>query len=552
MAILPLKASNLQTTPYGRVLPDWHPGFAAFPGGHQGHQRSAPGSTQNRTHSLRLRLQKMGPLFSVFGLYLSSRIDLLPLEECQELSRIPDSAEAIPFAETREQIVKELGAPIEELFLAVEPMPQESRLRTSSYPARLRSGEQVSLHVLRPEFSKSLEEQLRSLQFLELSRVFDHWTQSETQRVLADFQLELQIVTNLLVLADTLDCLAHDARNSEISWVPKVYQELCRHRLLVTERSPGTKLSRIASQSPAEGENQFDRRIADLSRPSPDVMARRIYFAWLRQVFFGRRFPMQFNLDDVEVLNDGRMGFIGGCFAAMPEDAHEDIWKYLMAVTVDNPDACCLTLLRQMHPSRYENGLQQLIGDFRQAATLVDSNLQNLSRCNGLVSRIFKQAQLAFRSGYHPRAPLIAFYRGLVSTLRAAENVGPSRDTFLEAVEEAWAAEIFDQITQSARTDVLADMLNKYATAMVELPQKLNEVLSLSVRPVAEPGYAQATRQHTWEVKPSSLSTLLLSAAALLVANNFSWPLSPVWVDRIGLLIWCLLGLAFLRIAVFP
>src|SRR2546423_15563532 len=47
---------------------------------------------------LRAALTRLGPVFSSFGIYLSSRADLLPVDDCVELSAIPDRVLATPIA----------------------------------------------------------------------------------------------------------------------------------------------------------------------------------------------------------------------------------------------------------------------------------------------------------------------------------------------------------------------------------------------------------------------------------------------------------------------
>ena len=62
-----------------------------------------------QTQRLRQALEALGPVFSAFGLYMASRVDLLRVHDRLELAAIADWAEATPDATVRELIARETG-----------------------------------------------------------------------------------------------------------------------------------------------------------------------------------------------------------------------------------------------------------------------------------------------------------------------------------------------------------------------------------------------------------------------------------------------------------
>src|SRR5260370_967924 len=58
----------------------------------------AASSEEARSRRLRSALEGLGPIFSSFGLYLSSRGDLWPAKDCLELATIPDRVDPTPLS----------------------------------------------------------------------------------------------------------------------------------------------------------------------------------------------------------------------------------------------------------------------------------------------------------------------------------------------------------------------------------------------------------------------------------------------------------------------
>src|SRR2546423_13152808 len=66
-------------------------------------------SPEQEARRVRSLLQELALEHACFGLYLSSRIDLLPAEYCRELAYIPQSAPPLPAPEVHRILVQELG-----------------------------------------------------------------------------------------------------------------------------------------------------------------------------------------------------------------------------------------------------------------------------------------------------------------------------------------------------------------------------------------------------------------------------------------------------------
>ena len=103
-------------------------------------------------HGLLLRetLQRMGGTFVKLGQQLSTRLDLLPFETCNELSKMLDAMPPFPTEQAIAAVERMTGKRLDETFLAFDPKPLGSASVACVYHAVLRSGEEVAVKVRRP------------------------------------------------------------------------------------------------------------------------------------------------------------------------------------------------------------------------------------------------------------------------------------------------------------------------------------------------------------------------------------------------------------------
>ncbi|HSR02528.1 MAG TPA: AarF/UbiB family protein, partial [Methylophilaceae bacterium] len=121
---------------------------------------------ESRGVRLRLALEKLGPLFVKFGQVLSTRRDLLPEEVANELSKLQDQVPPIDYAEIEKTITAAFGRPLESIFAQFDTQCIASASVAQVHFARLNSGEDVAVKVLRPNIEKVIEQDLSILRSL--------------------------------------------------------------------------------------------------------------------------------------------------------------------------------------------------------------------------------------------------------------------------------------------------------------------------------------------------------------------------------------------------
>lgn len=111
----------------------------------------------------RRALEDLGPTFIKLGQVLATRVDLLDPEWIAEFSKLQDSAPPTPYADIRQQLSEDLGAPPEEVFAAFDPEPLAAASIAQVYRARLKDGSAVVVKVRRPGVQSIIKADLRWL-----------------------------------------------------------------------------------------------------------------------------------------------------------------------------------------------------------------------------------------------------------------------------------------------------------------------------------------------------------------------------------------------------
>ena len=112
---------------------------------------------------VRRALEEMGPTFVKLGQVLATRVDLFEPEWIAEFGKLQDSAPAAPWADIRQQLTEDLGAPPEEVFAAFDPEPLAAASIAQVHRARLEDGSEVVVKVRRPGIRPIIEADLRWL-----------------------------------------------------------------------------------------------------------------------------------------------------------------------------------------------------------------------------------------------------------------------------------------------------------------------------------------------------------------------------------------------------
>ncbi|XXQ69398.1 ubiquinone biosynthesis regulatory protein kinase UbiB [Neisseriaceae bacterium B1] len=197
---------------------------------------------------LRLALESLGPIFVKLGQVLSTRPDLLPPAYALELARLQDKVPPFDAQLSRAQIEKSLGKPIETLYAEFETTPVASASIAQVHRARLYTGEEVAVKVLRPNLGKVIEQDLALMRFgaTWIERLFADGKRLKPREVVAEFDKYLHDELDLMREAANASQLGRNFETSDKLIVPKVFFDYCSREVLTIEWMNGTPISDIA------------------------------------------------------------------------------------------------------------------------------------------------------------------------------------------------------------------------------------------------------------------------------------------------------------------
>ena len=105
----------------------------------------------------RLRLEMLGPTYIKLGQILSLRQDLLPKAITDELLNLLDRLPVVSHERYIELIEADLGRPVSAMFAWIDPIPLGSASLGQTHRARLLSGEEVVLKVIKPGVRETIQ-----------------------------------------------------------------------------------------------------------------------------------------------------------------------------------------------------------------------------------------------------------------------------------------------------------------------------------------------------------------------------------------------------------
>ncbi len=506
-------------------------------------------SDEGRCRRLSAALVSLGPVFSSFGIYLSSRADLLSANNCLELAAIPDRAEASPINRVWSLIGREMGCPPTEIYAAFDEEPFESRLLFQSHRAQLRSGEAVTVKAVHPEFEELLASDMELLSLL--------------NRVLADALIESAVEEFRLTLRQQIDFareaemmveFARDTIRFESIKVPVVHGNFCTSKVLTFEHLSGSNLGDLIS--PFSGRESVDGR-ATTAQPSPagidsGELANLLCLVWLRQSLQSRVFPVDPRPENILILPGQRIVFTG-VFASLPSHVKPNLFNYLVAAAAQDPDSACLYLVREMGGAKGAAGEEELRHRLRQVIPFRDGGWHDIGDSPRLAEYLFAHWRFARECGYWPQPHLLCFCRGLFQIAVTARRLAPGRDPLMEGLQDLRFNTMFAEFREMVSLDQLGGNLDKYAAMMTELPQKLDAVLTLVAEGHTRFEYEKRERTEHRSRKNSSatmIALLLLLMSVVLLSHYISASAdAKVWADRIGTVAFLFVGALLLRAA---
>jgi ubiquinone biosynthesis protein len=194
---------------------------------------------------IRLALQELGPIFVKFGQAVSTRRDLLPADIADELAKLQDQVPPFPAEQAIAILDAAYGKSVNDVFERFDFEPLAAASIAQVHSAALPGGQEVIVKLLRPGVRHLIEQDLDVL--YAIATLADrYWTNSRRLRpieVVAEYEKTIIDELDLMREGANAAQLKRNFEGSEMLYVPEVYWDFCRPKVLVQERIYGIPIS---------------------------------------------------------------------------------------------------------------------------------------------------------------------------------------------------------------------------------------------------------------------------------------------------------------------
>ena len=292
--------------------------------------------------AIRQAIEDLGLTYLKFGQFLAMRFDILPPALCQELARLFEAVEPIPFSAARAAIEAQLGAPPEQLFARIDPEPIAAASVAQVHVAWTKAGDKVAVKVQRPGIEPIFEADMRLLAAyaglvdrLGLSPVFS------ARDTVEEFALWTRGELNFVQEGHGAERLRREAGSWER--FPRIHWALTAQRVLTSEFIEGPTLGKVLAQIDQLGDApnaaaELQRRFPglDLTQFGHNLVQSVLHQLFVRGFFHGDPHP-----GNIIVGLDNRVTFVDfGIFGELNPHQRRVLARQLQRISIGDVDGC--------------------------------------------------------------------------------------------------------------------------------------------------------------------------------------------------------------------
>lgn len=202
-----------------------------------------------RGESIRIALEKLGPIYVKFGQLLSTRADLIPDDVIIELEKLQDRVPPFPSKIAIAIIESAFQVKIDSLYATFDRKPLASASIAQVHAATLHSGEDVIVKIIRPNIEKTIRHDIAVLKLAAtlIETFWKHGKRLRAKSLVREFEKTTLDELDLMREAANASQLRRNFSDSKMMYVPKVYWSYTKDRVMTMERIYGVAISDITT-----------------------------------------------------------------------------------------------------------------------------------------------------------------------------------------------------------------------------------------------------------------------------------------------------------------
>ncbi|KAB2953075.1 AarF/ABC1/UbiB kinase family protein [Heliorestis acidaminivorans] len=417
---------------------------------------------QDMAHRFCETAVELGGLLIKAGQFFATRVDLLPSEITKELSQLQDAVPAASFDHVQKTIQKELGKPLEEVFLSFNKEPIAAASLGQVHQAVLPKGDKVAVKILRPKIDQIINADFAAIRitmimakfFTDLSKQLDldaiyqemHQTFSDE----LDYRLEIK----------NAERFRNNLAEFENIYIPRMYKSHSTSKVLTMEFIEGQKIDNYEFLK----KHNIDR----------EELGRRLIQSYLHQVVVDGFFHADPHQGNLYVKADGTLVFLDfGMVGEISNRTKENLRNLLFSVVERDSEKMvdAMANLGFLRPTANRNLVRKAMQFFLDNHTPEQMKEMEKTKNLGPIGADLREfiydqpMQIPANLIFMGRAGITAFgvAFGLDSTM-GAEVAGPYIKKLMEDKD-------------GGLTNVVLQRVKDYGTTLITLPGLLSRTL---------------------------------------------------------------------------
>jgi ubiquinone biosynthesis protein len=416
----------------------------------------------NQWERIRMAVEELGPTFIKFGQILADRPDIVPEELRNELRKLQDEAQPMSDAIAIEEIEKQLGRTVGEIFREFDQTRLASASIAQTYRGVLLNGEEVCIKIQRPGIDKKIELDLQLMNYFSgrMQRGNPELEAINIQGVVREFGKTIRQELDFRHEAANVVRFYHNFEHDPDVKVPKVYSQYTTPKILIEEYIRGVKVS--------------DMEALLSSGNNPEILARKAVRLVFDQIFTHGFFHADPHPGNLFVLEGNILSFIDfGMMGSLRSEHLNFLGKYVMGYLERDAHKMTEALLLvsgKRHFPRFKDM------EFQVGEMLAHYKYLTIEEMDfGKVMN--ESVDILIRYGLRIPAGIYLLVKSLMSIERVAVGLNPGIDFAHEM--RPYALELLArQYNPKQIAREVFDSITEYYKFLKDLPSDLNEIIA--------------------------------------------------------------------------